>query len=325
MLLELFYKLLLSLEFNVRACVESCEKTGCIGSKCFQHCYFGNPVDGPWYLQEPLYVQWTQWDCRSDCRYHCMLSREEERQKLGLKPDKYHEKWPIKRIHGIQEPISVALAALNLAVQFHGWISFFILVNYKLPIRPDKKTYYEYTGLWHVYAIFVLNSWFWTAIFLSRDVELTQKLHYSSAVALQGYSLFLSVVRVFNVRVEASRVMVAAPVFAFMTTHILFLNFYEFDNGWNMKVSVPISAVLIVLWAVWAGVTRHPSRWKLWVVILGGVLALLLKVYEFPPYWGLVDARALWHGTMILLGYLWWSFVRDDADFATSTLIKKTK
>lgn len=67
-----------------------------------------------------------------------------------------------------QEPISVALSALNLAVQFHGWVSFFILVNYKLPFTPNKKTYYAYAGLWHVYAIFAMNSWFWTAVFLSR-------------------------------------------------------------------------------------------------------------------------------------------------------------
>lgn len=191
--------------FTARACVEECEKTGCVGDKCFQHCSFssdGNPIDGPWYLQEPLYIQWKQWDCRSDCRYHCMLSREEERQKLGYQPVKYHGKWPFKRIYGIQvkrrsfvasqvyswkcfhlayllfyhtkfswshqEPVSVALSALNLAVQFHGWVSFFILVNYKLPFRPNKKTYYDYTGLWNIYAVFAMNAWFWSAVFHSR-------------------------------------------------------------------------------------------------------------------------------------------------------------
>lgn len=92
-----------------------------------------------------------------------------------------------------------------------------------------------------------------------------------------------------------------------------------------MKISVAISTLLIVLWAVWAGVTRHPSRWKLWVVVLGGTLTLLLKLYDFPPYWELIDARALWHATMIPLSSLWWSFARDDADFITSTLIKKPK
>lgn len=32
-------------------------------------------------------------------------------------------------------------------------------------------------------------------------------------------------------RVEATRVMVSAPLLAFMTTHILYLNNYKFDYG----------------------------------------------------------------------------------------------
>lgn len=85
--------------------MEQCEKTGCVGDKCFQHCNFssdGKPIDGPWYLQEPLYLRWKQWDCSSDCRYHCMLAREGEREKVGDKPVKYHGKWPFRRVYGIQ-------------------------------------------------------------------------------------------------------------------------------------------------------------------------------------------------------------------------------
>lgn len=48
---------------------------------------------------------------------------------------------------------------------------------------------------------------------------------------LQGYSLFLATIRGFKVRVEAMRVMIAAPVFGILTTHILLMNFYEFDYG----------------------------------------------------------------------------------------------
>lgn len=64
-----------------------------------------------------------------------------------------------------------------------------------------------------------------------RDVDLTEKLDYSSAVALLGYSLILSILRAFNVRLEAARVMVAAPFLAFVVTHILYLNFYQLDYG----------------------------------------------------------------------------------------------
>lgn len=310
------------------ACVDECERTGCVAEKCFHHCKFssdGKPIDGPWSLQEPLYLQWKQWDCRSDCRYHCMLVREENREKLGEKPDKYHGKWPFRRVFGIQEPVSVALSGLNLAMQFQGWVSFFILVNYRLPLRPDRKTYYEYTGLWHIYGVLSMNAWFWSAVFHSRDVDITEKLDYSSAVALLGFSLILAIIRAFTLRTEAARVMVAAPLLAFVITHILYLNFYQFDYGLNMKVCATLGVAQILLWAIWAGVTHHPSRWKLWVVVIGGGLASLLEIYDFPPYRGFVDAHALWHATTIPLSFLWWSFIRDDGEFRTSALIKKTK
>ena len=67
-----------------------------------------------------------------------------------------------------QEPVSVAFSALNLSMHFHGWLSFFILLYYKLPLRQDKKAHYEFASLWHIYALFAMNSWFWSAVFHSR-------------------------------------------------------------------------------------------------------------------------------------------------------------
>lgn len=185
-----------------RTCVKQCEEIGCIDQQCFPQCKFssdGVSVDQPWYMQEPLYLKWKQWDCQSDCRYHCMVKREGEREALGYHPVKYHGKWPFKRIYGIQvcftkllkqlmnlelkwylfifmiivalfaqEPVSVAFSALNLSMHFHGWLSFFILLYYKLPLRQDKKAYYEFASLWHIYALFSMNSWFWSAVFHSR-------------------------------------------------------------------------------------------------------------------------------------------------------------
>lgn len=60
---------------------------------------------------------------------------------------------------------------------------------------------------------------------------MTEKLDCSSAVALLGFSLILAIMRAFNVRDEAARVMIAAPLIAFVTTHILYLNFYQLDYG----------------------------------------------------------------------------------------------
>ncbi|XP_010249649.1 PREDICTED: post-GPI attachment to proteins factor 3-like isoform X2 [Nelumbo nucifera] len=312
-----------------RTCVDQCKKSGCIGDACFASCNSssgGISITGQWSMKEPLYLRWKQWDCQSDCRYHCMVEREKEREVLGARPVKYHGKWPFRRIFGIQEPVSVVFSFFNLAMHFHGWLSFLILLYYKLPLRSQsRKTYYEYTGLWHIYGFLAMNSWFWSAVFHSRDVDLTEKLDYSSAVALLGYTLILAILRTFNVRAEAARVMVSAPLIAFVTTHILYLNFYKLDYGLNMKVCVSMGVVQLLLWAVWAGLTHHPSRWKLWVVVVGGGLAMLLEIYDFPPYKGFVDAHALWHATTIPLTNLWWSFIKDDAKFRTMNLVKKVR
>ncbi|KAL1324161.1 hypothetical protein HN51_034333 [Arachis hypogaea] len=313
---------------HYRSCVTQCQENGCVGKKCFPNCKFSSDgvlIDRPWYMQDSLYIQWKKWDCQSDCRYYCMLEREKEKELHSLGPVKYHGKWPFKRIYGMQEPASVAFSALNLAMHFHGWISFFILLYYKLPLKYGKKPYYEYSGLWHIYALLSLNSWFWSAVFHSRDVDLTEKLDYSSAVVLLGYSLILAILRGFNVKDEATRVMVSAPLIAFVVTHVMYINFYTLDYGWNMMVCVMMGVTQLVIWAVWAGVSCHPSRWKVWLVVFSGGLAMLLEIYDFPPYQGLLDAHALWHATTIPLTYIWWSFVRDDAEFRTSNLVKKAK
>ena len=75
---------------------------------------------------------------------------------------------------------------------------------------------------WYLLVCIVLNC---------RDVDVTEKLDYSSAVALLGYSLILAILRSFTVRDEAARVMVAAPLIAFVTTHILYLNNFKLDYG----------------------------------------------------------------------------------------------
>lgn len=92
-----------------------------------------------------------------------------------------------------------------------------------------------------------------------------------------------------------------------------------------MKVCLAMAVSHLLVWAIWAGISHHPARWKLWVVVVGGGLAMLFEVYDFPPYMGYVDAHALWHATTIPITYLWWNFIRDDAEFRTSTQLKKVK
>ncbi|PIN08174.1 hypothetical protein CDL12_19251 [Handroanthus impetiginosus] len=224
-----------------------------------------------------------------------------------------------------KEPVSVAFSALNLAMHFHCWRSYSYLLYFSLPLQRDKKPFYDYSSMWKIYGLLSMNSWFWSAVFHSRDTYLTRNLDYSSMIAVLGFSLFLAILRSLDLKNDASKVMVAAPLIAFTTTHILYLNNYKLDYEWNTKVCVIMTIMQLFIWAIWAGVTRHPSRLKLWAVVVGSCFAMFLRTFDFPPYKGLIDAHALWQASTIPLTYYWWSFVKDDAEFRTANLLKKVR
>lgn len=85
---------------------------------------------------------------------------------------------------------------------------------------------------------------------MCRDVMITERLDYSSAVALLGYALVITVIRVGSLRVEAAQVMVAAPLIAFTATHIMFLNFYTFDYGTYTSTLNLLSSALDTFWFI---------------------------------------------------------------------------
>ena len=82
----------------------------------------------------------------------------------------------------------------------------------------------------------MLNFSLFLAFLDCRDVDLTEKLDYSSAVVLVGYSLILAILRSLSIKDEATRVMVAAPLIAFVATHVMYINFYTLDYGMSYDV-----------------------------------------------------------------------------------------
>lgn len=86
--------------------------------------------------------------------------------------------------------------------------------------------------------------------------------------------------------------------------------------------------IQLVTWSIWGGATKHPSRWKLRAMVVGGTFGLVVKMLDFPPYHQglvMVSGEALWHAVNVPLTCLWWSFVKDDAEFRTADLLKKVR
>lgn len=324
-----------------QSCLRHCQLSGCPGGgDCIPGCARPanetepTPAAAAAAAERPLAEPWdlalSGWTCGAECRYRCMVEVEGGKQANGGAPEKYYGKWPFRRVLGLQEPAAVAFSAFNFLATAYGLAAFRRLVLVDLTRRPDGSgsgagggPLYEYTGLWTVHGLLSLHSWLWSALFHARDVKLTERWDYSSAVSVLGFALVLAIIRTASLRLEAPRVMVSAPIVAFVATHILYLNFYDFDYGLNMKVCVAMGAAQLLLWAAWAGATRHVARAKLWATAAGTAGAALLEVFDFPPLLGALDAHALWHLATVPLSLLWWSFACDDARARTAALLRR--
>ncbi|CAI5971835.1 unnamed protein product [Closterium sp. NIES-64] len=300
-----------------QTCLADCQKTGCVGDHCIPGCPPEADSDGM--VTAPLELRLLRWDCESECKYQCMR----DIQMPGVPQVQYYGKWPFIRVLGFQEIASSAFSILNFLATLYGLYTFLRLVYVKLPRKPmgNKGPLYEYSTLMAIYGLFALNSWLWSAIFHARDVWETQSGDYTSAIALIGISLLVCIIRISSLREEATRVMVAAPVIAFTTTHIFYMNFYTFDFDWNIVVCTSMGVTQLLLWTIWAIASRHPSAWKVLFVSGGTAFSLLLELYDFPPILGLFDAHSLWHAATVPFTLVWWSFLCDDASYRTEILL----
>lgn len=127
-----------------------CETEGLTGGTAILHCTNETVEEGGWYTKEPLYAQWRQLNCKADCRYHCMMQREEERRLQGLGPVKYHGKWPFLRIFVFQVLIVFP--------------SFVCLFDFMLELTKVNC----YGPLWHIIPCwyFIIFIYFFVGVYL---------------------------------------------------------------------------------------------------------------------------------------------------------------
>jgi hypothetical protein len=81
-----------------------------------------------------------------------------------------------------------------------------------------------------------------------------------------------------------------------------------------MKVSIALSITFVGIWIVWSII--HFRRPEAKLSLSFSVLILLagaLEVFDFPPWYDLVDAHALWHFATIPLTVLWYKFLTMDS------------
>lgn len=111
--------------------------------------------------------------------------------------------------------------------------------------------------------------------------------------------------------------------------HVSYLSLLpRFDYTYNMIFNVAIGLAHNLLWLIYALpsrlsiIRRYPSRPRsyrpscatqaaIFVALTTG--ATTLELFDFPPWWRLLDAHALWHLATIPIANYWYDFLIADA------------
>lgn len=270
-------------------------------------------------LDVPRCGQMTQrflWNCEADCQYRCMWSIE------GLKRDssgdskrveKYYGKWPFVRLGPMQEPASVLLSLLNLLANV---LCLKALLGTCLEKRIEVYTWKNM--LWIAHFVLAINAWLWSSVFHTRDVVMTERFDYFSAGAVMVLDVYLSCCRVFQITSVRVRIISLAILLAGYARHMYYMHVIKFDYGYHVGLCVIAGIVQSVAWIVWMGYTKegkdHPGRKFLGTFVVAVNLAVLLEVLDFPPFFDIVDAHALWHLATVPLTFVFYKFVARDIE-----------
>lgn len=255
------------------------------------------------------------WTCPAECDYTCqhiVTDARLEREPPYLEPVvQFHGKWPFYRFLGMQEPASVLFSLFNFLA--HDWgLS---KIQEQIPASYPLRKYY----VWFGYC--GLASWTFSMIFHTRDFKLTEKLDYFAAGLSVMYGLFYAPIRIFRLdRLEPGtststsrkasflRLWATLCVAAYLA-HIGYLSLVRFDYTYNMAANVVVGIIQNLLWTGFS-ISRFRKVGRLWaawpgLIVAWIVLAMSLELFDFPPWWGMVDAHSLWHlGTVGPT--IWW-------------------
>lgn len=180
---------------------------------------------------------------------------------------------------------------------------------------------------------------------LLSDKPFTEKMDYFSAAFSMLGGLFYSVVRLchlYDSPATASRHRLVIPwaslcmlVFSLHVTYLIRLP--RFDYDYNIKANIAIGTAYNLLWISYSlprppfsrffGVSNHyrPSYVLAPLFLaLTMVAAVCLEVFDFPPWWRVIDAHSLWHLATVPIILFWYNFLLADArDFSWEAVTKK--
>lgn len=270
-----------------------------------ENCGPGNETPIP-FLHRLLF-----WNCASECDYTCQHIITARRVATGQPIVQFHGKWPFHRFLGLQEPFSVLCSLGNLWAHLQG------LGRVRAHVPPShtlRPFYMWFSGVG-------IASWVFSSIFHARDFQLTEELDYFAAGASVLYGMYYAPVRIFRLDIATPRrrsVLRAWTLLCLMlyAAHVGYLKGIRWDYTYNMAANVAVGIVQNALWT-WFSIDRYRKSKRLWAMWPGLVVAwvtfaMSMELFDFPPWYGSVDAHSLWHLMTIAPTLLWYTFLVKD-------------
>eukprot|EP01083_Nonionella_stella_P050532 134402_1 len=253
-----------------------------------------------------LLLRLLQWTCSDNCRYDCMHLHSAKRVTEEKPILQYFGKWPFKRVLGMQELFSVIFSLANLLP--HAYF----LKRYYADYRA-RRPFMAYTV--RIYSLSSVYAWFWSAVFHARDTWLTERLDYCTGAVAILSSLAVAVVMWLGPRGKRKVVFVALGSAGLC--HVLYMTLVRFDYTWHVIFGASTLILQTALWCTWTMFNPRPFNWKILSSL--GIMwaAASFELFDFPPFFGPLDAHALWHGCTPVCSILSYSFLVDDAKYQT--------
>ncbi|KAH7326631.1 Per1-like-domain-containing protein [Stachybotrys elegans] len=292
-----------------KQCLELCQRENCGPSQ--PH----TPI--------PFLHRLLLWDCASECDYTCQHIITARRIDAGKPIVQFHGKWPFYRFLGMQEPFSVIFSLGNLWAHWNGLTQ----ISDRMPASYSMRPFY----IW--LSRVGIASWIFSAIFHTRDFQLTEELDYFAAGASVLYGMYYTPVRIFRLdrptprRRSVLRAWTLLCGFLYIC-HVAYLKGVRWDYTYNMAANVAAGVIQNLLWSWFSYDKYRKSRrtWAIWpgLVVAWVTFAMSMELFDFPPWLGSIDAHSLWHLMTIGPTILWYKFLIKDAhdDIAGSERLK---
>lgn len=250
------------------------------------------------------------WDCDSDCDYICQQELTATFEAEHMRLHQFHGKWPFRRFFGMQELASVVFSLLNLLPNFIGYKS---LKNF-----PEANGFYM-RKYYIAFSLVGINTWLWSSVFHVRDLLVTERLDYFSAIGQILFGLYVALVRLLRLDVPNKRIkrkLVSYLLVGFYILHVSYLTFIRFNYAYNMLAGVIIGVSQTLLW-IYLGMklyvrTREAIDLLPVALVLAVMAGMSLELNDFSPYWLIFDAHSLWHASTVLPTWFWYKWMQHD-------------